>query len=606
MKPKLFIIFSLIVVIPMTTIIWLGISLSKRERSVIKDQFSQILTADLNELKDQINKKIQSHEILFKDANKDINIGNVQDNLPADSIINQVFILDQERKLVYPSTSKKGLNKRETSFLSRTEEIWASKERFYRPTEWNYIAENPEIQSQVNSDNQQLFSNLQVENLEQNQVKQQIEQQNIQDAYSNKYAVQAQQAEQQSTSQNKSRNQKKTQTPQQVVILGNRRNSYISSLNDTPSVEATTGWYSWFQGPGLNFILWKRTEQDQIIGFELNRKEFIDSLVATLPESSNDNNRHFKLQSVTNELHSWGNFEPKAGQKPIAEVSLDAPIQSWKLQCYFNDSHLTLASSRTILYNYVLGGGILGILIGALCVYFYRENTRQLRESSQKVNFVNQVSHELKTPLTNIRMYAELLERNLDEANYKSQKQLGVIVSESQRLSRLIANVLSFAQKDKKTLKLNIRSIDTESLLKNLVNTYTPVLSRKNISIKLSINGSPKLQADSDALEQIIGNLLSNIEKYVQEGGETEIECIANSEQLFIKVTDNGPGIPAKQREKIFDSFHRVSNALSDGVSGTGIGLTISRDLARLHGGDLILLDTEVGASFQLTLPIKA
>ena len=70
-------------------------------------------------------------------------------------------------------------------------------------------------------------------------------------------------------------------------------------------------------------------------------------------------------------------------------------------------------------------------------------------------------------------------------------------------------------------------------------------------------------------------------------------------------VSDNGPGIPSKQREKIFESFHRVSNDLSDGVSGTGIGLTISRDLARLHGGDLILLDTEVGASFQLSLPIN-
>ena len=603
MKPRLVILFSLIVLIPMATIIWLGISLSMRERTVVKEQFSQILTADLNELKDQISRKIQSHEKLFNDANKDINIENVKNNLPKDSLVNQVFILNQERKLVYPPTGSKGLSKTEMSFLSRTQEIWDSGERFYRPTEWNYLAENPVAQYQLNIDNQQLFSNLPKEN----QVEQQIEQQNIQDSYSNKYAVQAQQAEQkqQSNSQNKSKNQKKTQTPQQVVIFGNRRNSYISSFNDTPSVEATTGWYSWFQGPGLNFILWKRTEQDQIIGFELNREKFIKSVVDTLPVESSDNNRHFKLYNVTGELHNWGNFKPKKGQKPIAEISLNAPIQSWKLYCFFDDSHLTMASAKTILYNYVLGGSILGILIAILCIYFYRENSRQLRESSLKVNFVNQVSHELKTPLTNIRMYAELLERNLDEASNKSQKQLGVIVSESQRLSRLIANVLSFAQKDKETLKLNVRQVDVLHFLNNVVNTYAPVLERKKISIDLSVKDSPSIKADSDALEQILGNLFSNIEKYVQESGQVKIECKEISGQLRISVSDNGPGIPQKQREKIFESFHRVSNALSDGVSGTGIGLTISRDLARLHGGDLILLDSEVGASFQLSLPIN-
>ena len=584
MKPRLIILFSLIVIIPMGTIIWLGISLSLRERTVVKEQFSQICLSNLNDIKQDITKKIESIEIQFNDSNKDTNLFNVSANKPKDPLINQLFILDTRRKLVYPNPLSKNLQECEVSFLKRTQEIWDSGEKFYRPEQYDYLSNN-DLQRQVEFDNANgsIYQSVQLENISEEQQGQTLSQ--------NKYNYSSQQQRQE------------PENPQ-IVIQGNRKQSYLSSINSQELVKPTTGWYSWFQGKGLNFILWKRNEMDQIIGYELNREKMIDSIIATLPESTSNYSQHFQLRNATSALHSWGSYEPPPGLMPIAEISLNAPLQSWKLLCFFNDSHLTMASARTILYNYVLGGAILGILILTLCIYFYRENSRQLRESSQKVNFVNQVSHELKTPLTNIRMYAELLERNLDEANAKSQKQLGVIVSESQRLSRLIANVLSFAQKDKNTLKLNFRTVEMSSFLNNIVSTYSPVLQRKKISIELEISASPTIKADSDALEQILGNLLSNVEKYVQEGGQVKIRCREESSQILTCVSDDGPGIPLKQREKIFESFHRVSNALSDGVSGTGIGLTISRDLARLHGGDLILLDTEVGASFQLSLPI--
>lgn len=578
MKPRLIILFSLIVIIPMATIIWLGISLSLRERTVVKEQFSQICLSNLNDIKHEITKKIESIEIQFDDSNKKTNLFNASSYAPKDPLVNQLFILNSERKLEYPDPNSTSLNEKEKSFLARTQEIWDSGERFYRPVQYDFLSNNYE-QRQVEFDNanDSIYQSVQSSYTQTGNQKRQ-----------NKY----------------NDNEQQSLNPQ-VVIQGNRKQSYISSANATKLVTPSTGWYSWFQGKGLNFILWKRNEIDQIVGYELNRDRMIEMITDTLPETTSNNTQHFKLMNVSGELYSWGNYMPGPEQPPIAEVSLIAPLQSWKLYCFFNDTHLAMASAKTILYNYVLGGVILGILILTLCIYFYRENSRQLRESSQKVNFVNQVSHELKTPLTNIRMYAELLERNLDDANLKSQKQLGVIVSESQRLSRLIANVLSFAQKDKKTLKLNERQVDIRDFLNNIVNTYAPVLQRKKISIELSIQNSTSLRADSDALEQILGNLLSNIEKYVQENGEVKIESKEENGRVLICVSDNGPGIPAKQREKIFESFHRVSNALSDGVSGTGIGLTISRDLARLHGGDLILLDSKAGASFQLSLPIN-
>ena len=575
MKPRLIITFSLIILIPVVTIIWLGVTLSQRERTVITDQFREISLGNLIEYNDAVTKKLENIESNFKKMNENVGYDNRLSNLPPKSnLINQFFILNTQRELIFPDPNAKGISDTERNFLSRTQTIWKSKEVFYRPDEY--------------------FQQAQTINLEEPQ-------QQEQQVYDN---LPNQEATQSVSRRQRSQNKPYSQLKQQVLLEGNITDSYTNSFNSAPLAESKMGWYTWFHGRGVNFILWKRNTNDEIVGYELNREELIKNIIDTLPTETSNSTQHFKLKNASGVLHRWGNYEPPDDQLPIASINLNAPLQSWELSCYFNDSHLAMASNKSILYNYVLGGSILGLVIMFLCVYFYRENTRQLRESSQKVNFVNQVSHELKTPLTNIRMYAELLERNLNAENHKSQKQLNVIVSESQRLSRLISNVLSFAQKDKNKLKLNIRKVDINSVVNTVVDSYSPVLARKNISIEANINDLPQIDADPDAIEQILGNLLSNVEKYVQDGGEVKINTECADKYVSVKVIDNGPGIPARQRGQIFVAFHRVSNELSDGVSGTGIGLTISKELAKMHGGDLTILDSDRGACFKLTLPV--
>lgn len=572
MKPRLIIAFSLIILIPVATIIWLGVTLSQRERTVITDQFREISLANLIEYNDAVTKKLESIEVNFQDLNKNVRYDNRMANLPPKSnLINQFFILNTRRELIFPDPNVKGISENERNFLSRTQTIWKSKEVFYRPQEY--------------------FEQAQTINQEEPQVEE------LQIKYSQ---------EKQEIAQRRQRSQNKpySQMRQQVLLEGNISDSYTNNFNSAPLTESKMGWYTWFHGRGVNFILWKRNANDEIVGYELNRDELINNIIDTLPTETSNSTQHFKLKNASGVIHSWGNYEPPEDQLPIASFNLNAPLQSWELSCYFNDSHLAMASNKTILYNYVLGGSILGMVIMLLCVYFYRENTRQLRESSQKVNFVNQVSHELKTPLTNIRMYAELLERNLNAENHKSQKQLNVIVSESQRLSRLISNVLSFAQKDKNKLKLNVRKVDINSIINTVVDSYSPVLARKNISLQTNLADLPQIDADPDAVEQILGNLLSNVEKYVQDGGEVKLSSECDDKSVSVKVIDNGPGIPTRQREQIFVAFHRVSNELSDGVSGTGIGLTISKELAKMHRGDLTILDSDKGAFFKLTLPV--
>ena len=225
-----------------------------------------------------------------------------------------------------------------------------------------------------------------------------------------------------------------------------------------------------------------------------------------------------------------------------------------------------------------------------------------MREAAERVSFVNQVSHELKTPLTNIRMYAELLEQKLPDGDQKATQHLGVIVSESQRLSRLIGNVLTFARKQNDKLTLHSTAGNVDQCIQLVLDHFKAALESKGVRTVFTPGADARVEFDRDALEQILGNLFSNVEKYAAAGGLLEVTSRQEARQTSIVVSDRGAGIPKGQEDRIFDPFHRLSNKLSDGVTGTGIGLSIARELARKHGGDLKAVASDVGARFLLEL----
>jgi signal transduction histidine kinase len=131
---------------------------------------------------------------------------------------------------------------------------------------------------------------------------------------------------------------------------------------------------------------------------------------------------------------------------------------------------------------------------------------------------------------------------------------------------------------------------------------FRPALLAQGIEVFLAPGASRRAAVDADILEQILGNLLSNAEKYAAGGQRLDVTTRQTEGQAEVVVHDHGPGIPERERERIFDPFYRIGSALTEGVSGTGIGLTISRELARLHGGDLALVPSSEGACFRLTL----
>jgi len=340
----------------------------------------------------------------------------------------------------------------------------------------------------------------------------------------------------------------------------------------------------------------------------MNSARLTADIIGIMPEGAQlgDQGRIILRDSRGQRIHQWGAHAVKEGDQPAAALALTWPLASWTLEFYAAPDLVGADYGRGVMINLAVGLALLALAVIALAAYYYRETAREVREAGQRVTFVNQVSHELKTPLTNIRMYAELLEDDiqlrLPEQDGQITRCLSVIVAESQRLSRLIGNVLTFSRQQRGALTLHRSVVSPDDVLREVAARFEPSLSAKGIEIELYLDSQRPARLDSDVLDQITGNLLNNVEKYGVGAACVRISSSQHGDTLDVTVADDGPGISPREAAKIFNAFYRVSNRLTDGVSGTGIGLTIARDLARLHGGDLTLETTSPGACFRIRL----
>lgn len=394
------------------------------------------------------------------------------------------------------------------------------------------------------------------------------------------------------------------------MLWADRELSRLSAgENETPSLGRSSpaasahGWYAWHFEHGLHLLFWRRLESGAIVGAELNRPRFMSDLIAALPDTpadpENDAGRIVLSNADGDVIYQWGAGEME--DAPRVTLPVSPPLESWRLAWYGQPPVAAgpLSGASLGLYS---GMTALVFAMGLMALYFYRESSRELREAGQRVNFVGQVSHELKTPLTNIRMYAELLENELDEDNAEARKDLDVIVSESRRLTRLIGNILTFSRRDRDALRLRLTPGVLDDAVRDTVEHFRPLLESKGVAIELDLNAPGESSFDRDLVEQIVGNLLSNVEKYAASGRRLTVATRRDNGRSVITVADEGPGVPRAERDKIFEPFYRISDRLTDGVAGTGLGLALSRELARLHGGDLKLLDSQTGARFEITL----
>ena len=296
-------------------------------------------------------------------------------------------------------------------------------------------------------------------------------------------------------------------------------------------------------------------------------------------------------------------------KRPFVATEVGEALPHWEVAVYLLNPAKLTQSARTLklTLGWLIIVSLLAIGIGSWLIV--ADLNRQLRLARQKTDFVSNVSHELKTPLTSIRMFSELLAEGRVKSEARQQTYLGIITAETARLTRLINNVLDFARLERGEKEYHRQKCDVVEMVRQTADTYRPHLEAEGFKFECLLPDSTLfVYGDRDALAQIIVNLFSNAEKY--SGTRKEILTLVQGKTeplpfIEVRVLDRGLGVPAGAAEKIFEQFYRAHDSLSSGIQGSGLGLTLARQIARAHGGDVVYEPRDGGGScFILRLPV--
>jgi signal transduction histidine kinase len=378
--------------------------------------------------------------------------------------------------------------------------------------------------------------------------------------------------------------------------------------------DGTDGMLARFLQNKLKLMFWHRLnrEPDLIFGAQLNLSRVVDGLrelVQADPELRDEICVALLDDSARPVVISRENFQPN-WKRPFVATEIGDALPHWEVAAYLvNPAQLTqTAHTAKLTLGLLIAVLVLAIGVGSWLIVSSLNS--ELKLARQKTDFVSNVSHELKTPLTSIRMFSELLAEGRVTDAAKQRSYSNIISAEAARLTRLINNVLDFSRMESGEKKYSFQSCDLAEIVCTTAETFRPHLEAGGFKFDCELPAAPiAVRGDADALAQIIVNLLSNAEKYSNGGKEITLQLAQKQSPLphaEIKVLDRGVGIPRGSEEKVFEKFYRAHDLLSSGVQGSGLGLTIARQIARAHGGDVVYEPRGGGGScFVLRLPIK-
>ncbi|MFB0847134.1 cell wall metabolism sensor histidine kinase WalK [Paenibacillus oleatilyticus] len=231
--------------------------------------------------------------------------------------------------------------------------------------------------------------------------------------------------------------------------------------------------------------------------------------------------------------------------------------------------------------------------------------TGQEKLDQARREFVANVSHELRTPLTTIKSYLEALEDGALEEPQLAGKFVNVARNETERMIRLVTDLLQLSRLDSKQAIISKETTDVTEMLEEVADRFSFQLEQRMIAIEIDVEKHvDEIMLDRDRIDQVLDNLVSNAIKYTPEGGHIRIHAGRREHAVLeISVQDNGIGIPRKDLSRIFERFYRVDKARSRSMGGTGLGLSIAREIVKAHGGT-IQLESELGQGTRVTFTL--
>lgn len=373
---------------------------------------------------------------------------------------------------------------------------------------------------------------------------------------------------------------------------------------------AAEGTIARFLQDELKLLFWRRSPRDTnlIFGAQVSIPKLVAAAKASVaPDPQlgqlfafalrDDNGRVLTLSKpgfVTN----W--------RTPFYAAEIGEVLPHWNVSAYLIDPFRLQKAAVTAQW---ITGLLVAILLAAIffgSLLIARDLRRELRLAVQKTDFVSNVSHELKTPLTSIRMFSELLSEGKAPDPETQRRYLQIISGETGRLSRLINNVLEFSRGERGEARFQMRACDLAEVTRRTLENFRPSLESNGFALRVSIPDNPVLiHGDCDAIAQVLLNLLSNAEKYSGDTREVDVSLTQTGNWAEISVADRGIGVPRGLERSIFEKFFRAHDSLATAIPGTGLGLTLARQIVKSHGGEIEFRHREGGGSvFIFRLPV--
>ena len=399
-----------------------------------------------------------------------------------------------------------------------------------------------------------------------------------------------------------------TSSPRMIVRtlrMGNRREIEVS-----PEVLAAIG--SFADGAGEDSVPWPAREGQTggVLRFKFNceyahhklirdyfenefkRQNPDQALVVRVSEPSGE------VVYETAPTRSDVNFE-------VTREMDSASFRGLKLAMRNRDLSIDQQVRRWQHWTWILVGFI-DIMLGAGLLLVYSNVRRELHLSQLKSDFVANVSHELKTPLALIRLFAETLELGRVPSDDKARQYYRVINKESQRLTQLINNILDFSRIEAGRKEYRFAPTDVGRIVNDVLEAYRFQIEQQGFTLEVNVaDDLPEVSADKEALGQALLNLVNNAIKYSRDEKYLRLDVRRDGERVLLSVTDRGIGVAKGEQKKIFEKFYRAENSLVHETKGSGLGLALVQHIMQAHGGSVEIESAPgKGSTFTLVVPM--
>jgi signal transduction histidine kinase len=378
---------------------------------------------------------------------------------------------------------------------------------------------------------------------------------------------------------------------------------YGNELADLPEKTGLNGYYSAgndfkiinsFSGNNHEFFL-INTDLDDPAGFLIDRDKLFDTLTKT--DLQQDFNFDYVIEFPA------GYFANNNRQRLIFSSPLNPYFPGQIIRIKLENEGLisNLVKRRSWIYGVASVLLLVAMLLGVALIL--RDIAREKHLARLRSDFISNVTHELKTPLTSIRMYAESLMMRRVKSDSSQREYLSVIVNESERLKRMINNILEFSKMERSRQEYHPVETNLSEILHKAILDMNYWLEEKEFSMITGIDQNTMAKVDPEKFHQVFTNLLSNAIKYSGDSRKIYVRLYKNSDAVITEVEDEGIGIAKDHLTKIFEEFYRVERQESGEITGTGLGLTVVKEIVEAHGGK-ILVDSEIGKGSKFTVRI--